>query len=214
MSTRGIVLPRFARFAALLAALAVTVAYSGCGRNVPRLAPLGADAVVLAFGDSLTYGTGVGAAESYPAVLERLIGRKVVSSGVPGEVSATGLARLPGVLDEVRPQLLVLCHGGNDILRNLDPAALRENLEGMVRAARDRGIPVVLLAVPKPGLFLSPHPVYDQLARKLAVPTEEQALAEILADNSLKSDPIHPNAKGYARLAERVVALLESAKAL
>jgi lysophospholipase L1-like esterase len=181
---------------------------------VPKLAPLAPDAVVLAVGDSLTFGTGAAASQSYPAALERLIGRKVVSAGVPGEVSAVGLARLPAILDRVQPQLLILCHGGNDLLRQLDTSALAGNLRAMVRLARDRGIPVVLIAVPKPGLFPSAHPIYAEIAAEMGVPIEQGALAEILTDNALKSDPIHPNAKGYARLAERVAELLEKAKAL
>lgn len=186
----------------------------GCGQKTPHLPALAPDAVVLAFGDSLTYGTGANVAESYPAVLERLIGRKVASAGVPGEVSAQGLARLPAVLDRVNPQLLILCHGGNDLLRQLDPAALRGNLQAMVRIARDRGISVVLVAVPKPGLLPSAHPLYTEVAREFRLPVEEDALADILTDNGLKSDPIHPNAQGYARLAERVADLLRKAKAL
>lgn len=187
---------------------------TSCSKAVPKLAPLGPDAVVLAVGDSLTFGTGAAASQSYPAALERLTGRKVVSAGVPGEVSAGGLARLPAVLDQVQPQLLILCHGGNDLLRQLDTGALARNLRAMVLLARDRGIPVVLIAVPKPGLFPSAHPVYTEIAREMGLLIEQDALAEILTDNALKSDPIHPNAQGYARLAERVAELLKQAKAL
>ncbi|MCG6874255.1 MAG: GDSL-type esterase/lipase family protein [Betaproteobacteria bacterium] len=210
---RSVVLLQFARAMASLALFALAIALPGCGPGVPRIPPLGNDAVVLAFGDSLTYGTGASASSSYPAALERLIGRKVMSAGVPGEVSAQGLARLPVVLDQVRPQLLILCHGGNDLLRSLDTGALAGNLRAMVRVARDRGVPVVLVAVPKPGLFPSAHPVYTELADELDLPIERDALAEILTDNELKSDPIHPNARGYARLAERVAELLKKAQA-
>lgn len=203
-----------ARLGAVVALLVLATALPGCGRDVPRLPPLGGDAIVLAFGDSLTYGTGAEASRSYPAALERMIGRKVTSAGVPGEVSARGLARLPGVLDQVRPQLLILCHGGNDLLRKLDEAALAGNLRAMVRLARDRGIPVVLVAVPKPGLFPSAHPIYTNVAKELGLPIEEDALVEILTDNELKSDPIHPNARGYERLAARVTELLKEARAL
>jgi acyl-CoA thioesterase I len=197
-----------------LAAILVAALLLGCGEKTPRLQPLAQDAVVLAFGDSLTYGTGAKATESYPAVLERLIGRTVTGAGVPGEVTLRGLARLPAVLDEVRPHLLILCHGGNDLLRKLDTAALGANLRAMVRLARDRGISVVLAAVPEPGLFPSAHPIYTEVAQELDLPVEKEALADILTDSGLKSDPIHPNAKGHAQLAERVAALLRKAKAI
>ncbi len=206
--------PRLLGAIAFAVVLVLGAALAGCGKATPKLAPLAPDAVVLAFGDSLTYGTGAQSADSYPAVLERLIGRKVTSSGVPGEVSAQGLARLPVVLDQIRPQLLILCHGGNDLLRKLDAAELAGNLRAMVRVARDRGVPVVLVAVPKPGLFPSAHPVYAQVAAALSVPVEEDALAEILTDNALKSDPIHPNAQGYTRLAQSLAGLLKRAKAI
>ena len=91
--------------------LALTLTLSGCGAPVPKLPKLGPTDVVLAFGDSLTYGTGAGESESYPVVLSQLIGRQVVAAGFPGEVTAGGLERLPDVLDEVKPRILLLCIG-------------------------------------------------------------------------------------------------------
>ena len=69
------------------------LAVAGCAEAVSALRPLTNSSVVLAFGDSLTFGTGANEATSDPAVLANLIGRQVVRSGVPGEVSADGLAR-------------------------------------------------------------------------------------------------------------------------
>src|SRR5688572_30284204 len=88
--------------------LAAALSLAACS-DEPKLPQLGADDVVLAFGDSITYGTGAGPEESYPEVLAQLIGRRVVSAGVPGEVTANGLQRLPDVLDEVKPKILLLC---------------------------------------------------------------------------------------------------------
>src|SRR5262245_56484194 len=100
----------------IAALLAFALLASGCSKP-PRLPQLAADAVVLAFGDSLTFGTGANEEESYPAQLARLVQRKVAREGIPGEVSEAGLARLPAVLDLHQPRLLILCHGGNDFLR-------------------------------------------------------------------------------------------------
>jgi acyl-CoA thioesterase I len=200
-----------ARRAVLVALIAVA---AGCGGGTPKLAPLSGDAVVLAFGDSLTFGTGANADESYPARLGVLIGRKVVSSGVPGETSAEGLARLPGVLDEVKPRLVILCLGGNDFLRKLDEAQAADNIRAMVRLAEAQGAEVVLIGVPKPGLLPSTAGFYAEIAREFKLPCEDSALRKILTDNELKSDLVHPNAKGYARLAEAVAVLLKKAGAV
>jgi len=201
-----------ARNAAILLLLAFALA--GCGGGAPRLSRLPADAVVLAFGDSLTFGTGASEGQSYPAVLEGLIGRKVHGAGVPGEVSAAGLARLPSALDYYQPQLLILCSGGNDFLRKLGKQQAAANIRAMVRVARDRGVAVMLIAVPEPGLFASPPDFYQDIAKELGIPYEGDALAKILRDNELKSDLIHPNAKGYALLAQAVAGVLKQSGAI
>jgi lysophospholipase L1-like esterase len=187
---------------------------AACGSGTPPLPPLDPSAVVLAFGDSLTSGTGAAPGESYPAQLERLIGRKVIAQGVPGEVSAQGLARLPAVLEAVEPRLLVLCHGGNDFLRKLPETEAAANVRAMVRLAREKGVAVVLIGVPKPGLSPSPAAFYAEIAQEFAVPYEGSILKTVLTDNELKSDWVHPNAKGYARVAEAVAGLLKKARAL
>ena len=199
------------RVAALLLA---ACAMAGCGGNAPRLQHLPADAAILAFGDSLTFGTGAETGASYPAVLEKLIGRKVWSAGVPGEVSAAGLARLPSALDYYRPRLLILCHGGNDFLRRLGDAQAAENLRAMVRLARQQGIDVVLVAVPKPGLFPSPPDFYADIAKEFSLPYEDAALKTILRDNEMKSDVAHPNSRGYALLAQALAVLLKRSGAV
>ncbi|HEX9182451.1 MAG TPA: GDSL-type esterase/lipase family protein [Burkholderiales bacterium] len=189
------------------------LALIACG-DAPKLARLAPDAAVLAFGDSLTYGTGAAEAESYPAQLEGLIGRKVVRAGVPGEVSAQALARLPAALEEHQPRLVVLCIGGNDFLRNLGQAQAAANVRAMVRLAKDKGADVLLLGTPEKGLLVSPPKFYAEIAQELRIPYEGKVIGEILRDSSLKSDPIHPNARGYRLMAERVAALMKKAGAL
>ena len=197
-----------------VALLLAACVLAGCGGRTPRLSPLPADAAILAFGDSLTFGTGAQAEASYPAVLEKLVGRKVWSAGVPGEVSAAGLARLPSALDYYQPKLLILCHGGNDFLRKLGDDQAAANLRAMIELGKRRGIEVVLIGVPKPGLFPSPPDFYASIAKEFGLPYEDAALKTILRDNELKSDIAHPNAKGYARMAEAVAALLKKSGAV
>jgi len=182
--------------------------------SAPQLPLLAADAVILAFGDSLTAGTGAVDTESYPAVLASLTGRKVVNAGVPGEVSADGVKRLPELLEREHPALLILCHGGNDLLGHLDHQLLAGNLRAMIRIAGERGVPVLLVAVPSPDLSLKPPPLYEELSREFRIPIETKALRHILGKGSLKSDYIHPNAAGYRMLAEALAAQLKKSGAL
>ena len=202
------------RRAFLLLVAATPGLLAGCGERTPPLPRLDANAVVLAFGDSLTYGTGASAPESYPAVLERLIGRKVVVAGVPGEVSATGLERLSEALEQTQPKLLILCHGGNDFLRKLPETQAAANVRAMVKLARDKGVDVVLLGVPKLGLTGSPAGFYAEIAKEFRIPYDGDVLKTVLTDNALKSDWVHPNAKGYARIAGSLAELLKRAKAI
>jgi len=199
--------------ATALVLLAVLV-LAACGAKTPKLPKLGVDAVVLAFGDSLTFGTGAGESQNYPAVLQGLIGRKVYAAGVPGEASATGLGRLPSALEYYQPQLLILCHGGNDFLRKLGKQQAADNIRAMVRMAQDKGVATVLIAVPEPGLLASPPGFYADIAKEFRIPYEDAALAKILRDNELKSDLVHPNAMGYARLAEAVAGVLKKSGAI
>jgi len=197
----------------ILAALLVAAALAACGAK-HKLDRLDAAAVVLAFGDSLTYGTGADATDAYPAVLGRAIGRKVINAGVPGETSAQGRERLPGVLEEVKPQLLILCHGGNDFLRRLDESAAAANVRAMIRMARDKGIGVVLVATPKPGLPPAVPAFYGEIAESERIPIEDGVLRSVLLDSRLKSDAVHPNGAGYAKIAEAVRKLLDKSGAL
>ena len=196
----------------LALALSVLV-LGGCGEAQPGLTKLSPGALVLAFGDSLTHGTGARPGQSYPELLAGRIGLRVLNAGVPGEVTPEGLRRLPGLLGRERPALVILCHGGNDMLRRTGAEQMAENLRAMITLARDRGVQVVLVGVPKPGLFLSAAEIYGEIAAEAQIPIQAEALADILGDNGLKSDAIHPNATGYRRLAEALAALLREAGA-
>jgi acyl-CoA thioesterase-1 len=197
----------------LAAAIVLVLALAGCGER-PRLERLAPDAVVLAFGDSLTYGTGAAEDESYPAQLEKLIGRRVVRAGVPGEVTAQALARLPAALDEHAPRLVLLCIGGNDFLRRLGNPQAEKNVREMVKLAQNRGVAVLLIGTPEPGFTVSPPSFYAGIAKEYRVPYEGAIVSEVLKDRTLKADPIHPNAAGYRIIAERLAATLRESGAI
>ena len=195
--------------------LACSLLLSACGDSSPRLPRLAENTVILAFGDSLTYGTGADKNQSYPAVLSKLTGRTVINAGIPGEVSAQGRDRLPALLDRHRPELLLLCHGGNDLLRRINAAVTRTNIESMIEAATQRNIPVLLIGVPKPGLmFLDAADIYSEIAEKYELVYEGDILPDVESDNALKSDQIHPNADGYQRIAAAIYRLMTNSGAL
>ena len=202
---------------ALLGAAAATALLAGCGkRRGARVAPLPADSVVLALGDSITYGTGAAPEAAYPAQLAQLTGWQVVNAGVPGDTSAQALARLPGLLAEHKPALVIASIGGNDFLRRLPEADTEVNLRRIAALAREAGAQVLLVAVPRPtlaaavGAGLSDHPLYDRVAAELALPLHAGGWAHVLGNEQLKSDQIHANAAGYRAFAEGLATSLRA----
>ncbi|MBT9569077.1 MAG: arylesterase [Thiobacillus sp.] len=196
-----------------LIAVCIALLLVACER-APTLTPLGPNDVIVAFGDSLTHGTGASDDTAYPAVLASLTGRTVINAGVPGETTQSGLQRLPEVLADHRPRLVLLCLGGNDMLRKQPAATTENNLRLLVQTIRASGAQVVLIGVPEPKLFGGVPDFYTRLADDMQLPLEKDVFNDVLKDNRLKADPIHANAAGYRLVAERLDALLKEAGAL
>ena len=201
-------------FAALAAAL-----LGGCAPPPAPLPALKRGDVVLAFGDSLTHGTGASRGESYPAHLARIIGREVVSSGVPGEKSQGALRRFAAELRRVRPALVIVCTGGNDFLRKVDEQVTEDNIRQIAQIARRENIPLALIAVPRATplsyLFPSNHPMFARIAADLGLWLEDESLKTILASPDMTSaDTIHPNELGYLEMARAVAGVLKRAGAI
>ncbi len=191
-------------------ALLLLIACSG----EPPLQPLSGAASILAFGDSLTAGNGAPEQGSYPAQLSGLISHPVINAGISGEESNAGRERLAALLDQYRPELLILCHGGNDLLRKLPLAQLEENLKAMITMAQLREIQILLLGVPSPGIFLSGNEVYEKVARETGVELIPDLIADVLSQPALKSDTVHPNQAGYTEIAETVAGELKKLGAI
>lgn len=192
-------------FFALLACLFLMA----CSPDKPKLKPLGKDAIVLAFGDSLTYGKGVAQAYSYPAVLGELTQMYVVNDGVSGETSTQGVSRFQASLARYQPDLVLLAYGGNDILQNMPEQKTKENIEKMINMAKAQGADVVLIAMPKKSLMAANLPLYKELAEHYRLPVETKVINRLLRDPNYKSDRVHFNAQGYRQMAEALQALLQ-----
>ena len=183
----------------------------GCGRN-PEITQLSESSVVVAFGNSLTFGTGTENDQSYPAVLSDMLQCRVVNAGVPGEDTSSALDRLPTILRKEKADLVIICHGGNDMLRNQNRNTTKQNIDAMISIARNAGADVILIGVPSPGLFLNVPSFYKKLAKQHDIPYDSDIIADILSNPSLKSDYVHPNAEGYYEIAKAIADLINKSQ--
>ncbi len=204
---------RFLRQFVLLVATVLLIA--ACSHKAREQAlPTGSE--VLALGDSLTEGLGVTREEAWPNLLAQKTGWVVVNGGVSGDTSEQALQRLPGLLEQYNPVLVLVTLGGNDMLRNIPEQQTVANLERILALIRAHGAKAVLLATPNPSPMravfqdLSAPDFYRKVAEAQHVPLIEDAIADVLSDPKLKGDTLHPNAEGHARLAEKIFRELQS----
>jgi acyl-CoA thioesterase-1 len=180
----------------------------GCSSESQKI-QLTQDSVILAFGDSLTKGTGARIEESYPSNLQEILGLTVVNEGIPGEISEKGLKRLAQLLAETSPDLVILCHGGNDILKGLSTDKLENNLAQMIELIKSQGAEVILVGVPKPSIILTALPLYEKLATEYLLVSDLKSLSNLLKQPSMKSDRVHLNGNGYRELAINIASKIE-----
>ena len=198
----------------LLAVLAAGTLLAACGKRAPKSQALPAGSTVLALGDSLTSGVGATADTAYPTVLQELTGWQVVNGGVSGDTTAQALARLPALLQEHQPALVIVSIGGNDFLRQMSAAGAKDTIRETVRTARAGGAQVLLVGVPQVSLLaagtgrLSDHPMYAELAEELKLPLHAEGWADVLSKPELRADTVHANAQGYRAFSEGLLQTL------
>ncbi|MBI3304815.1 arylesterase [Candidatus Parcubacteria bacterium] len=160
---------------------------------------------LIALGDSLTAGDGVASAETYVAVLSARLGVSIVNAGVSGDTTAGALVRLPALFGQYpRPKLVIVMLGGNDFLQRRPKEETAQNLGRIIEAFQARGAVVVLVGV-RGGVFSDEFASeYKRLARQYQTAYVPNVLKGIIGDPSLKVDTIHPNAKGYQKIADRL----------
>ena len=163
---------------------------------------------MLAFGDSVTYGTGAAPGEDWPSRLAAMTRWSVVNAGIPGDTAEAGKNRIAALLEEHQPALVIIEIGGNDFLRRRPQSAVKEDLRRIIRAAQDARAVVVLVAVPELSLLgvvarkASDSPIYEELGKEETVPVIGDVFSDILSRAEVRADAIHPNAEGYRRMAE------------
>lgn len=173
---------------------------------------------ILAFGDSLVAGFGLGSADGFTAKLEAALKAKgvqarIVNAGLSGDTTAGGLARLYWAL-EPKPDFAIVELGGNDGLRGLDPAQTRANLDAILTKLKAKGVPVLfagMLAPPNmgPDYGKAFNALYPALAQKHGVLFYPFFLDGVAANPALnQADGIHPNAKGVDIIVERILPLV------
>lgn len=183
---------------------------AGCDSG-PTFQPLGSGARVLAFGDSVTHGTGAGQGEDYPTLLAHHSGWEVINAGIPGDTALKARERIHAALQQYDPDLVIVELGGNDFLRRRPAPEVKEDLRSIIQAVKQQGATPVLVAVPQFSVFgaslgsLSDSPIYAELAEEEQVLLIPKVFSQVLSRNELKTDPIHPNTQGYQVLAEGLI---------
>lgn len=182
--------------------LLVLIAWPSPYAKVRNLGSRGAN--VIAFGDSLTAGYGALAGEDYPSRLSALLGETVINAGVSGDTTESALARLDSDVLARDPRIVIVGLGGNDFLRGTPVETTEANLRTCARKIEGAGAMVVLLGFRFPSLTADYGDMYERVAKDEGCLLVPRITRDILNDTSLKSDAIHPNAKGYQLMAERI----------
>lgn len=202
----------------VLATLAVNMALAGLWLS-PGVAASAGPVRIVALGDSLTAGYGLGPGEALPAVIERLLKAKgnnvqIQNAGVSGDTTSGGLARLDWAVPQ-GTDAVILALGANDMLRGAPVDRARANLEAILNRLRSRGIPVLVA-----GMLASRNlgnayadafdRIYPELARKHGALLYPFLLQGVAQDPKLNlPDGVHPNAEGVRRIASRILPSVE-----
>ncbi len=199
---------RLALFAALVVAFAAWVGWRHYSiGNVRNLDSRGSN--VIAFGDSLTAGYGAGAGEDYPSRVSASTGVAIINAGVSGDTTESALARVDKDVLSRDPRVVIVGLGGNDYLQSVPIATTETNLRSIIDKIEAGGAPVLLLGFRFPSLNADYEAMYKRVAKDERCLLVPNLLSGILTHPELKSDEVHPNARGYQLVADRVAGPLQ-----
>ena len=145
--------------------------------------------------------------------------RPVVNASISGETTAGGLARLPKLLADNKPALVIVELGANDGLRGLPLAQIRATLTAIIKACRDADAAVVLIGIELPINYGPQYrdglrAMYRDLAQEFNLPLVPFLLAGVALDPDLmQDDGLHPKAEGEPKVFDNVWPVLEPALA-
>ena len=187
---------------------------AGCGKSA-KLSAIPPGKTVLAFGDSVTFGTGAASGEDWPNLLALKTGWKVVNAGVSGDTAENGKGRIQALLTAHNPALVIIEIGGNDFLRRKPPKRVKEDIQEIIQTVLRFGAKTALVSVPELSLLgaLAGRPsdsdIFEELAREEGVPLVPDVFSGTLARPELCADKIHPNALGYEYMATGIYTRLQ-----
>ena len=164
---------------------------------------------VIAFGDSLTAGYGAGAGEDYPSRVSSATSIPIINAGVSGDTTEGALARLDKDVLSHDPRIVIVGLGGNDYLPSIPIATTETNLRSIIEKIEGAGAMVILLGFRFPSLNADYEAMYKRVAHDGQCLFVANILSGIITDPQLKSDEVHPNARGYQLLADRVAGPLQ-----
>lgn len=190
---------------------------AGCGQHL-KLQPIPPGASVLAFGNSVTFGTGASSGEDWPTLLAQKTGWQITNAGVPGDTAEQAQHRLPDLLVQNRPALVIIEIGGNDFLKRTPQPEVKEDIRQILQAVKGAGAQAVRVAVPEWSLLnlltrKTDAPIYRELGKEEGVLVIDQVFSAVLSQPELCADRIHPNAKGYQEMADGIYETLKKAGA-
>lgn len=190
-----------------VAAIALLVLpLGGCRRSwtITNAYPSGAN--VIALGDSLTEGYRVDPGEGWPEQLSAIVGRPILNRGVSGNTTGDALARLERDVLADDPRVVLVCLGGNDMLRQMPADQQFDNLRTIIRRIQGKGALVVLIGTEGFRILskVDYGDRYEALARETGAVYVPDLMKGVLLDRASMVDQIHPNARGYAKIARRI----------
>jgi len=176
---------------------------TGCAkRGVKNLDSQGTN--IICFGDSITFGYGAGQGEDYPTALAKLVRAPVLNKGIDGDTTSEALKRLQSDVLDREPLVVIIEFSGNDFLRKIPKEITIGNIREMIKRCQSRRAMVVVADI-SAGLFLKEYRgLLSKLAKEEGAIFISSILGGIITNPSLKSDFLHPNARGYKLIAERI----------